>query len=155
MGQFDFGLDFYKGKRVLITGHTGFKGTWMCMLLVQAGAEVTGYALEPPTDPGVFVLSGIEQQIRSVTGDVRDLEHLQRVFDEVQPEVVIHMAAQPIVRESYRSPVYTYEVNVMGTVNMLECVRMHPCVRSFVNVTTDKVYLNREWDVPHLGISGK
>lgn len=145
MGQFDFGLDFYKGKKVLITGHTGFKGTWMCMLLVQAGAEVTGYALEPPTDPGVFVLSGIEQKIRSVTGDVRDLEHLQQVFDEVQPEVVIHMAAQPIVRESYRSPVYTYEVNVMGTVNMLECVRMHPCVRSFVNVTTDKVYLNREW----------
>lgn len=145
MRQFDFGLDFYQGKKVLVTGHTGFKGTWMCMLLAQAGAQVTGYALDPPTDPSVFVLSGIEQKIRSVTGDVRDLEHLQRVFDEAQPEVVIHMAAQPIVRESYRSPVYTYEVNVMGTVNVLECVRTHPCVRSFVNVTTDKVYLNREW----------
>ena len=146
MTKFDFGLDFYKGRKVLVTGHTGFKGTWMCMLLVQAGAKVTGYALEPPTDPGVFKLSGIEGKINSVTGDVRDLSHLQKVFDEAQPEVVIHMAAQPIVRESYRNPVYTYEVNVMGTVNVLECVRRHPCVRSFVNVTTDKVYLNKEWE---------
>lgn len=144
--MFDFGLEFYKGKRVLVTGHTGFKGTWMCAMLVKAGAQVTGYALEPPTEPSVYALSGIETKIRSVTGDVRDLEHLQRVFDEAQPEIVIHMAAQPIVRESYKDPVYTYEVNVMGTVNVLECVRLHPCVRSFVNVTTDKVYLNREWD---------
>ncbi len=146
MGQFDFGLDFYKGKRVLVTGHTGFKGTWMCMLLVQAGAEVTGYALEPPAGPSVYALSGIEEKMHSVTGDVRDLEHLRNVFDETEPEIVIHMAAQPIVRESYCNPVYTYEVNVMGTVNILECVRTHPCVRSFVNVTTDKVYLNREWE---------
>lgn len=146
MAQFDFAMDFYKDRKVLVTGHTGFKGTWMCMLLVQAGAKVTGYALEPPTDPGVFKLSGIEGKINSVTGDVRDLSHLQKVFDEAQPEVVIHMAAQPIVRESYRNPVYTYEVNVMGTVNVLECVRRHPCVRSFVNVTTDKVYLNKEWE---------
>ena len=146
MAQFDFAMDFYKDRKVLVTGHTGFKGTWMCMLLVQAGAKVTGYALEPPTDPGVFKLSGIEGKINSVTGDVRDLAYLQKVFDEAQPEVVIHMAAQPIVRESYRNPVYTYEVNVMGTVNVLECVRRHPCVRSFVNVTTDKVYLNKEWE---------
>ena len=146
MGQFDFGLDFYKGKRVLVTGHTGFKGTWMCMLLVQAGAQVTGYALEPPAEPSVYALSGIEEKMYSVTGDIRDLEHLRSVFDETEPEIVIHMAAQPIVRESYRNPVYTYEVNVMGTVNILECVRTHPCVRSFVNVTTDKVYLNREWE---------
>lgn len=146
MAEFDFGLDFYEGKRVLVTGHTGFKGTWMCMLLVQAGAQVTGYALEPPTEPSVYALSGIEDKIHPVTGDIRDLAHLQQVFDETQPEIVIHMAAQPIVRESYRSPVYTYEVNVMGTVNILECVRTHPCVRSFVNVTTDKVYLNREWE---------
>ena len=146
MEQFDFGLDFYRGKRVLVTGHTGFKGTWMCMLLTQIGAQVTGYALEPPTEPSVFVLSGIASKIRSVTGDIRDLEHLRSVFDETQPEIVIHMAAQPIVRESYRNPVYTYEVNVMGTVNILECVRTHACVRSFVNVTTDKVYLNREWE---------
>lgn len=145
MENFNFGLDFYKGRKVLVTGHTGFKGTWMCMLLQQVGAQVTGYALDPPTDPNVFTLSGIEDKINSVTGDVRDLEHLQKVFDEVQPEIVIHMAAQPIVRESYRNPVYTYEVNVMGTVNVLECVRTHPFVRSLVNVTTDKVYLNKEW----------
>lgn len=146
MADFDFALEFYKNKNVLITGHTGFKGTWMCMLLLQVGAHVTGYALEPPTDPNVFTLSGIEGKMNSVIGDVRDLEHLQKVFDEVSPEIVIHMAAQPIVRESYRNPVYTYEVNVMGTVNVLECVRTHPCVRSFVNVTTDKVYLNKEWE---------
>lgn len=144
--MFDFGLEFYQGKRVLVTGHTGFKGTWMCAMLLQAGAQVTGYALEPPTGPGIYVLSGIDAKIHSVTGDIRDLGHLQKVFDDVQPEIVIHMAAQPIVRESYRNPVYTYEVNVMGTVNILECVRTHPCVRSFVNVTTDKVYLNREWE---------
>ena len=144
--MFDFGLEFYQGKRVLVTGHTGFKGTWMCAMLLQAGAQVTGYALEPPTEPGIYALSGIDAKIHSVIGDIRDLEHLQKVFDEVQPEIVIHMAAQPIVRESYKNPVYTYEVNVMGTVNILECVRRHTGVRSFVNVTTDKVYLNREWD---------
>ena len=144
--MFDFGLDFYKGKRVLLTGHTGFKGTWMCAVLSQAGAQVTGYALEAPTGPSIYELSGIEAKIHSVIGDIRDLDHLQKVFDDAQPEIVIHMAAQPIVRESYRNPVYTYEVNVMGTVNVLECVRMHDCVRSFVNVTTDKVYLNKEWE---------
>lgn len=144
--MFDFGLEFYQGKRVLVTGHTGFKGTWMCAMLLQVGAQVTGYALEPPTEPSIYVLSGIDAKIHSVTGDIRDLGHLQKVFDDVQPEIVIHMAAQPIVRESYRNPVYTYEVNVMGTVNILECVRTHLCVRSFVNVTTDKVYLNREWE---------
>lgn len=146
MAGYNFGIDFYKGKKVLITGHTGFKGTWMCMLLVQAGAQVTGYALKPPTEPSVFALSRIGDKIHSVTGDIRDLALLQQVFDETQPEIVIHMAAQPIVRESYRNPVYTYEVNVMGTVNILECVRTHSCVRSFVNVTTDKVYLNKEWE---------
>lgn len=142
----DFGLDFYKDKKVLITGHTGFKGTWMCVMLVRAGALVTGYSLKPPTEPSLFDLSGIESKINSVTGDIRNLANLQKVFDEVQPEIVIHMAAQPIVRESYCNPVYTYEVNVMGTVNILECVRTHSCVRSFVNVTTDKVYLNKEWE---------
>ena len=144
--MFDFGLDFYKGKRVLLTGHTGFKGTWMCAVLSQAGAQVTGYALEAPTEPSIYELSGMEAKIHSVIGDIRDLDHLQKVFDDAQPEIVIHMAAQPIVRESYRNPVYTYEVNVMGTVNVLECVRTHDCVRSFVNVTTDKVYLNKEWE---------
>lgn len=146
MIMFDFGLDFYKNKKVLITGHTGFKGTWMCAMLIRAGAQVTGYALEPPTEPSIFAVSGMEKKINSVIGDVRDLAHLKGVFEQVQPEIVIHMAAQPIVRESYKIPVYTYEVNVMGTVNILECVRLNQCVRSFVNVTTDKVYLNKEWE---------
>lgn len=144
--MFEFGLDFYQGKKVLVTGHTGFKGTWMCAMLLQAGAQVIGYALKPPTEPSIYELSGMDAKIKSIIGDIRDLEHLQKVFDEVQPEIVIHMAAQPIVRESYKNPVYTYEVNVMGTVNILECVRTHSCVRSFVNVTTDKVYLNKEWE---------
>lgn len=137
---------FYQGKKVLITGHTGFKGTWMCAVLLKAGAQVTGYALEPPTNPSLFALTGMEGKIQSVQGDIRDLEHLKQVFDQVRPEIVIHMAAQPIVRESYRNPVYTYDVNVMGTVNVLECVRLYGCVKSFLNVTTDKVYKNREWE---------
>ena len=138
--------DFYKNRKVLITGHTGFKGTWMCQVLLELGAEVTGYALQPPTDPSLFSLTGMAEQMQSIEGDVRDLGHLLRVFEEVQPEIVIHMAAQPIVRESYANPVYTYDVNVMGTVNVLECVRRTASVRSFVNVTTDKVYKNREWE---------
>lgn len=141
-----FDMSFYKGKKVLITGHTGFKGTWMCKLLINAGAEVTGYALEAPTNPSVFELSGIKNQMKSVIGDIRDLDKMKSVFEEVQPEIVIHMAAQPIVRDSYKDPRYTYEVNVMGTVNILECVRVNSCVKSFLNVTTDKVYLNREWE---------
>lgn len=141
--MFDFA--FYQGKKVLITGHTGFKGTWMCAMLLQAGAQVIGYALEPPTDPSIFRLTEMEQKMTSVSGDSRDLGRLKETFNRYQPEIVIHMAAQPIVRESYKDPVYTYETNVMGTVNILECVRLFSCVRSFVNVTTDKVYLNREW----------
>ena len=139
-------IDKYKGKRVLITGHTGFKGTWMVEVLKSVGADVTGYALEPPTDPSLFMLSRAEEGIQSVVGDIRDLEHLGRVFQEVQPEIVIHMAAQPIVRLSYREPVYTYETNVMGTVNVLEAIRNTSSVRSVINVTTDKVYKNREWE---------
>ena len=107
---------------------------------------MTGYALEPPTTPSLFELTGMEKRVHSVKGDIRDLEHLKRVFDEVRPEIVIHMAAQPIVRESYKNPVYTYDVNVMGTVNVLECVRTCDSVKSFLNVTTDKVYKNREWE---------
>ena len=138
--------DFYQGKKVLVTGNTGFKGTWMCHALVEFGAEVSGYALEPPTSPSLFELSDCAKKIRSFIGDIRDLEHLQKVFEEVQPEIVIHMAAQPIVRESYKNPVYTYDVNVMGTVNVLECVRNCKSVKSFLNVTTDKVYKNKEWE---------
>lgn len=136
---------FYKNKRVLLTGHTGFKGTWLCRVLMNLGAEVTGYSLEPPTDPNLFALAEVEKNITSVTGDIRDLEHLQQVFAKAKPEIVFHLAAQPLVRESYRNPRYTYETNVMGTVNLLECVRQFPCVRSVVNVTTDKVYKNNEW----------
>lgn len=137
--------DFYKNKKVLVTGHTGFKGSWMCELLKMLGAEVTGYALEPPTDPSLFELCHIREGMNSVVGDIRDFEHLKKVFDETKPEIVIHMAAQPIVRESYVNPRYTYEANVMGTVNVLECVRLTKSVKSFVNVTTDKVYKNKEW----------
>ena len=141
--KFDFG--FYKNKRILITGHTGFKGSWMCKLLIAAGADVTGYALEPPTDPSLFEMCGLAAQINSVRGDIRDLNHLKKVIAEIEPEMVLHMAAQPIVRDSYKDPVYTYEVNVMGTTNIIECVRLSDSVRSFLNVTTDKVYLNKEW----------
>ena len=138
-------LNFYKGKRVLVTGHTGFKGAWMCRVLVDAGAILTGYSLEAPTQPNLFALAGVEDKMTSIIGDVRDLAHLMEVFDQAQPEIVLHLAAQPIVRTSYEQPVYTYETNVMGTVNILECVRTHPCVKSFLNVTTDKVYENKEW----------
>jgi CDP-glucose 4,6-dehydratase len=137
-------LAFYRGRKVFVTGHTGFKGTWLCHILRAAGAEVTGYALEPPTMPSLFALTSIEKEIRSVTGDVRDLTALQTAMDAAKPEIVLHLAAQPLVRESYQNPVYTYETNVMGTVNLLECVRMSDTVRSVVNVTTDKVYFNRE-----------
>lgn len=139
-------MNFYKGKRVLVTGHTGFKGTWLCKMLANANANVTGYSLEPPTDPGVFRLCGIEKEINSVIGDIRDLDKLKQIFEETQPEIVLHLAAQPIVRDSYKNPVYTYETNVMGTVNICECVRLNPCVKSFLNVTTDKVYHNNEWE---------
>ncbi|MBQ7796617.1 MAG: CDP-glucose 4,6-dehydratase [Lachnospiraceae bacterium] len=139
-------FDFYKGKKVLVTGHTGFKGTWLCRILVNAGAEVTGYSLNPPTDPAMFTMAGLEGKMKSVIGDIRDLAHLKEVFAEAEPEIVLHLAAQPIVRDSYKDPVYTYETNVMGTVNILECVRMFPCVKSFLNVTTDKVYENMEWE---------
>lgn len=137
---------FYKGKRVLITGHTGFKGSWLCRILSLFGAEVTGYSLEPPTEPSLFKLTDTERDITSFIGDIRDYKKLKAVFDEKKPEIVFHLAAQPIVRESYRNPLETYEINVMGTANILECVRLSDCVKSFLNVTTDKVYLNREWE---------
>lgn len=138
-------LSFYKGKKVLITGHTGFKGSWLCRILVGAGAQVTGYSLTPPTEPNLFSMADVEDKMESVIGDIRDLAHLKEVFEKAQPEIVLHLAAQPIVRDSYKDPVYTYETNVMGTVNICECVRINPCVKSFLNVTTDKVYENKEW----------
>lgn len=141
----NFDLSFYKGKRVFITGHTGFKGSWLCKILANAGANVTGYSLNPPTNPSLFEIAGIERDIHSVIGDIRDYRLLKTAFDKARSEIVIHLAAQPIVRDGYRNPAYTYETNVMGTVNILECVRNCDCVRSFLNVTTDKVYLNKEW----------
>lgn len=139
-------LEFYKGKQVFITGHTGFKGSWMCRMLVSAGAVVTGYSLSPPTQPNLFSLAGLEERMVSVIGDIRDFTALKSAFDTAQPEIVFHLAAQPIVRDSYKEPGYTYETNIMGTVNLLECVRLSDCVKSFLNVTTDKVYENREWE---------
>lgn len=141
----DFELSFYKGKRVFVTGHTGFKGSWLCKMLANAGAEVTGYSLNPPTTPSLFEIAEIKNDVHSVIGDVRNYRELKAAFDEAQPEIVLHLAAQPIVRDSYKDPAYTYETNVMGTVNILECVRNSCCVKSFLNVTTDKVYLNKEW----------
>lgn len=136
---------FYNGKRVFLTGHTGFKGTWLSRMLVNAGAIVTGYSLEAPTDPNLFALAGLEGKMTSIIGDVRDLKAMKAAFDAAQPEIVLHLAAQPIVRDSYKDPHYTYETNVMGTVNILECVRLSSCVKSVLNVTTDKVYHNNEW----------
>lgn len=140
-----FNLSFYKGKKVFVTGHTGFKGSWLCEMLVELGAEVTGYSLEPPTEPSLFYIAGIDKKVNSVIGDIRDYSRLKETFDKANPEIVLHLAAQPLVRESYKNPAYTYETNVMGTVNILECVRNSNCVKSFLNVTTDKVYLNKEW----------
>ena len=141
-----FDLCFYKGKRVLLTGHTGFKGSWMSVMLVNAGAEVIGYSSCSKTETRLFDLCGVKEQITHIKGDVRDLEHLLNVFEKYQPEIVIHMAAQPIVRDSYQDPVGTYSTNVMGTVNICEAVRKTKSVRSFLNVTTDKVYENKEWE---------
>ena len=139
-------LEFYIGKRIFLTGHTGFKGSWLCKMLAKAGAIVTGYSLEPPRALSLFKIANIEGDVNSVIGDIRDMASLKKAFDEAQPEIVLHLAAQPIVRESYKDPAYTYETNVMGTVNILECVRQSNRVKSFLNVTTDKVYLNKEWN---------
>ena len=141
----NFDLSFYKGKRVLITGHTGFKGAWMSVMLVNAGAEVTGYSSCSASKTRLFDLCGVKEQITHIKGDVRDLDHLLEVFKTVHPEIVIHMAAQPIVRVSYKDPVSTFSINVMGTVNVCEAIRQTESVRSFVNVTTDKIYENKEW----------
>lgn len=140
----EFRHAFYKGKNILITGNTGFKGSWLCKILLNEGAKVTGYALEPPTEPNLYSMAALDD-VNSIIGDIRDYDHLKKVFDRVRPEIVIHMAAQPIVRDGYKNPRYTYETNVMGTVNVMECIRMTPCVRSVLNVTTDKVYKNNEW----------
>jgi CDP-glucose 4,6-dehydratase len=138
---------FWKNKRVFLTGHTGFKGSWLSIWLHKLGAQVTGYALEPPTNPGLFELAKVDSLVTSLHGDVRDLNALQDAVSQARPELVFHLAAQPLVRDSYKVPVETYETNVMGTVNLLEAIRIAaPSVRAVVNVTTDKVYENPERD---------
>jgi CDP-glucose 4,6-dehydratase len=136
---------FWKNKSVFLTGHTGFKGSWMCLLLETLGAKVTGYALSPPTDPSLFALCKINKRVHSIIGDVRNKEKLMQSLQKAKPDVVIHMAAQPLVIESYRNPVETFETNVMGTVNVLEAIRQYGKFVAFVNVTTDKCYENKEW----------
>lgn len=137
---------FWKDKKVFITGHTGFKGSWMCRVLLNFGAQVFGYSLPAPTDPNLYSLAELENNMSGTLADIRNFEKLKTSFNEAKPEIVIHMAAQPIVRESFNDPRYTYETNVMGTVNLLECLRLSNCVKSFLNVTTDKVYKNNEWE---------
>lgn len=130
---------------MLLTGHIGFKGAWMSQILCNARAELTGYSRCSEKEISLFRLSGVASRMNHIKGDVRDLQHMLQVFNDVQPEIVIHMAEQPIIKDSYKDPVYTYETNVMGTVNLLECVRQTKSVKSVVNVTTDKVYKNNEW----------
>jgi len=136
----------YEGRRVLVTGHTGFKGAWLTFWLLSLGAKVTGYSLEPPTDPSLFDKLGLADKIDHHIGDVRDLAHLREVMDAAQPEIALHLAAQALVRLSYDEPVETFETNVMGSVNVLEAARHTPSVRAIVNVTSDKCYENREWE---------
>lgn len=137
--------DFFVGKKIFITGHTGFKGSWLCLWLHSLGAQVTGYALDPPTTPSLFEAAKVGELVKSVIADVRDLERLKSEMLAASPDIVIHMAAQPLVRDSYKIPVETFAINVMGTVHLLEAVRHCPTVRAVVNVTTDKCYENREW----------
>ena len=136
-------MNFYKNKTVLITGHTGFKGTWLTNVLNRLGAKVVGYALKAE-ELSLYNLSNIDNKIISVIGDIRDFDHLQHVFNEYKPEIVFHLAAQPLVKQGYEDPLYTYDVNVMGSVNVLECIRLSDSVKSFVNITTDKVYRNSD-----------
>lgn len=142
MGQLN---NFYSDKRVFITGHTGFKGSWLCEVLLNFGANVCGYALAPAEGDNLFDLLRLYERVKHFTGDIRDANSLKSAVKSFMPEIIIHMAAQPLVLKSYHDPVYTYETNIMGTVNILEAVRECSSVKSFVNVTTDKVYLNREW----------
>lgn len=140
-----FDRTFYRNKTVLVTGHTGFKGSWLTRILVNLGAKVIGYSLDAPTNPSLYKLADLENCATSIIGDVRNYDKLLSVFQKFQPEIVIHLAAQPLVLDSYKDPKYTYETNVMGTVNLMECIRNTSSVKSVLNVTTDKVYKNKEW----------
>ncbi len=136
---------FWAGKVVLLTGHTGFKGSWLSLWLQSMGARVIGYALAPPTNPSLFEVAEVGKEMISIIGDIRDFDKLKSTFSEHKPEIIIHMAAQPLVRYSYANPIETYSTNVMGTVHLLEAARLSNSVRAIVNVTTDKCYENREW----------
>jgi CDP-glucose 4,6-dehydratase len=140
---------FWKSRKVFLTGHTGFKGSWLALWLLSMGADLCGYALDPPTDPSLYRLLDLDRQLKSIRADVRDLAALQSAMGDFQPEIVIHLAAQPLVRLSYQSPVETYATNVLGTVHLLEAVRNTPSVRSVVVVTSDKCYENQEWHWPY------
>lgn len=137
--------NFWLGKKVFITGHTGFKGSWLCLWFSTLGADITGYALQPPTQPNMYGLCIINELMTSIIGDVRDIEHLTKSMLEAKPEIVIHMAAQPLVRNAYQNPVETYAINVLGTVHLLEAVRKCNSVKVVINITTDKCYENKEW----------
>ena len=141
----NFDLNFYKGKKVFITGHTGFKGSWLSALLLKCGADVIGYSLEPEDELSLWNLMNLKKEMKSITGDIRDFDKLNECVKSAKPDIILHLAAQPIVKESYKNPRYTYDTNVMGTVNILECVRLNNGIQSFLNVTTDKVYKNNEW----------
>lgn len=138
-------LDFYKNKKVLVTGHTGFKGGWLSLWLEKLGAEVIGYSLDPMYENGIYLTTGIKDKIRDYRADIRDLDKLIEVFEKEKPEIVFHLAAQPLVLESYNNPVETFEINVQGTVNVLEAIRKTDSVKSAVMITTDKCYENKEW----------
>ena len=138
-------LNIYKGKKTLITGHTGFKGSWLSLWLTELGAKVIGYSLEPPTEPNLFESINLKDKITHIIGDVRDKKHLITIFEKYQPEFVFHLAAQPLVRFSYKEPRFTYETNIMGTVNVLEAIRKAKSVKVAVIITSDKCYENKEW----------
>ncbi len=146
MGRLMVDLSFFINKNVFVTGHTGFKGAWLSKILVDAGAQLTGYSLLPPSEPNLFNILKLENKMNSIIGDIRDYDKLFSEFCKAKPEIVIHLAAQPLVIDGYNNPKYTYETNVMGTVNVLECIRKCDTVKSFLNVTTDKVYKNNEWE---------
>jgi CDP-glucose 4,6-dehydratase len=135
----------YINRRVLVTGHTGFKGSWLCLLLNELGADIYGYALNPPTSPSLFEEARIDELVTSYIGDIRDYSKLAKVLKNIRPEIIIHLAAQPLVQESYKHPIDTYAVNLMGLVNLFEACRRTDSVKSIVNVTSDKCYANNEW----------
>ena len=138
--------DFYRGKKIFVTGHTGFKGSWLCVWLRSLGAEVAGYALEPPTDPSNFEACKLSQHINHSVGDVRDYEHLSKAISDFQPDLIFHLAAQALVRESVRNPRETFEVNLMGTVNVLDAALHCDSVQAVVSITSDKCYRNVGWE---------